>query len=199
MSLLGAFQVLLARYTGDERVAVGSPVANRGRLEIEGVVGCFVNTLVLEIRLGDDPPFRELLARVREACLGAYAHQDLPFELLVEALHPDRSLAQNPLFQVAFQIEEPLPVERAGELLFSAERVDNGTAKFDLTLSLLPIPEGGWLARAEHAAALFEPATIDRLLVHWRSLLAGAAADPAARLSELPLLAAAERLQVLAE
>ncbi len=187
MTLLAAFQTLLARYTGEGAVPVGSPIANRRQVEIEPLVGFFVNTLVLAARVEDDPPFRDLLARVREACLGAYAHQDLPFELLVEALHPDRDLSQNPLFQVLFVVEEPLPVLRAGEVSLTPRRIDNGTAKFDLTLAITPLADGGWLASAEYAVALFDPATIDRLLGHYRTILEGAVAGLSWRLSELSL------------
>ncbi|HEX6864791.1 MAG TPA: condensation domain-containing protein, partial [Thermoanaerobaculia bacterium] len=198
MALLAAFQTLLARYTGEEEIPVGSPVANRRSLEVEPLIGFFVNTLVLDARLGDDPPFGELLARVREVCLDAYANQDIPFELLVETLQPHRALSQNPLFQLMLVLEEPLPALRAGDLSLLPRRVENGTAKFDLTLAVTPGADG-WLASAEHAVALFDPATVDRLLGHFRTLLEGSAADPGRRLSELPMLDAAEREQLLVQ
>ena len=199
MAVLAVFQTLLARYTGEDAVPVGSPVANRRNVEVEPLIGFFVNTLVLDARLGDDPPIRELLARVREACLGAYAHQDVPFELLVETLQPHRALSQNPLFQVMLVLEEPLPELRSGGILLLPRRVENGTAKFDLTLAVTPQPDGGWLASAEHAVALFDPGTIDRLLGHFRMLLESSVADPGRRLSELPMLDAVEREQLLVE
>jgi amino acid adenylation domain-containing protein len=200
MALLGAFQALLARVTGEPAIPVGSPVANRRRPEVERLIGLFVNTLVLDVRVEDDPPLRDLLARVREAALSAYAHQDLPFERLVEELQPSRELAQNPLFQVVLVLEEPLPARTAAGLALAPVRSHSGTAKLDLVLAVSPRPDGGWDVLAEYATALFEPVTIDRLLVHWRTLLAGAAAAaPAARLSTLPLLTALEQQQILAE
>src|SRR6185436_11168770 len=138
-----------------------------------------------------------LLMRVREACLGAYAHQDLPFERLVEELQPTRDLSQNPLFQAMLVMEEPLPARTADRLALEPVRSDTGTAKFDLLVAVSPRPDGGWDVLAEHAAALFEPVTIDRLLGHWKTLLEGV--DSEARLSGLPLLTAPEARQVLAE
>jgi amino acid adenylation domain-containing protein len=201
MALLALFQLLLARWTGEAAIPVGSPVANRRRPEVEPLIGLFVNTLVLAAEVGDDPALAEYLARVRQVCLDAYAHQDLPFERLVEELRPSRDLGSNPLFQVMFVLEEPLPARRAGALTLEPRRAgDTGTAKFDLLLALAPGEDGGWEALAEHAAALFEPVTIDRLLGHFEVLLAAAsAAAPAARLSTLPLLSAAERQQVVGE
>ncbi len=200
MAVLGTFQALLARYTAEEIIPVGSPVANRRRPEIERLIGLFVNTLVLDARTGDDPDLRTLLARVREACLGAYAHQDIPFERLVEELQPSRDLSQNPLFQAMLVLEEPLPARTAGGLAFKPRRTETGTAKLDLLVAVSPRPDGGWDVLAEYAAALFEPVTIDRLLAHWRTLMAGAdSADPSLRLSELPVLTAPERQQAVAE
>ncbi|HEV8580076.1 MAG TPA: non-ribosomal peptide synthase/polyketide synthase [Thermoanaerobaculia bacterium] len=200
MTLLGVFQTLLARLSGELAVPVGSPVANRRRPEVEGLIGLFVNTLVLDVRIGDDPALRDFMARVREACLDAYAHQDLPFERLVEELQPSRELSQNPLFQVVLVLEEPLPARTAGELVLEPVRSHSGTAKFDLVLAVSPRADGGWDVFAEYSVALFDPATIDRLLRHWQMLVEGAAAaDPAVRLSGLPLLTAAERQQVFAE
>jgi amino acid adenylation domain-containing protein len=197
MALLGAFQALLARWTGADVVPVGSPVANRGRVEVEGLIGFFVNTLVLPVRVGDDPGFRELLARVREVSLGAYAHQELPFERLVEELRPERHLAQNPLFQVVFLLEEPLPARSFGGVTAESRRVETGTAKFDLTFAASPEP-AGLRVTAEYDTALFDAATVDRFLDHWRILLEGIAADPGARVSELPLLPAGEAEQIRA-
>jgi amino acid adenylation domain-containing protein len=200
MALLGAFQALLARLTGEIAIPVGSPVANRRRPEVEGLIGLFVNTLVLDARVGDDPALSEFHGRVREACLGAYAHQDLPFERLVEELAPSRTLAQNPLFQMVLVLEEPLPARAAGRLVLDPARRHSGTAKFDLVLAVSPRPDGGWDVLAEYATALFDPTTVDRLLGHWRTLLEGVAeAGPSTRLSGLPLLTAAERQQVFAE
>src|SRR5436853_5343729 len=122
MALLGAFQVLLARLTGETAIPVGTPVANRRRPEVERLIGLFVNTLVLDAAVGDDPALSDLLARVREAALGAYAHQDLPFERLVEELQPGRALGQNPLFQVMLVLEEPLPARTAAGLTLEPVR-----------------------------------------------------------------------------
>jgi amino acid adenylation domain-containing protein len=197
MAVLGTFQALLARYTAQGTIPVGAPVANRRRPEVERLIGLFVNTLVLDARTGDDPDLHSFLARVREACLGAYAHQDIPFERLVEELQPSRDLSQNPLFQVMLVLEEPLPARLAEDLAFEPKRTETGTAKLDLLLAVSPRPDGGWDVLAEYAAALFEPVTIDRLLAHWRTLIEGA--DPSLRLSELPLLTAPERQQVVAD
>ena len=174
MAVLGAFQALLARWTGEAVIPVGTAVANRRRPEVERLIGLFVNSLVLAVPVGDDPAFGDLLARVRQACLGAYAHQDLPFERLVEELRPSRDLGQNPLFQVMLVFEEPLPARRAGGLVLEPVRggaSGTGTAKLDLLLAVSPRLDGSWELLAEHAAALWEPATIDRLLGHFQTLL----------------------------
>ncbi|HYG65107.1 MAG TPA: amino acid adenylation domain-containing protein, partial [Thermoanaerobaculia bacterium] len=197
MELLAAFQILLRRYTGEVSVPVGSPVANRQRPEVEGLIGFFANTLVLRASMADDPPFDTLLARVREACLEAYAHQDLPFERLVEELRPGRDLSQTPLFQVMLVLEEPLPRPRAGALELRPERIETETAKFDLTLTAAPVEDGRLVSALEYDSALFDPVTVDRMLGHWRTLLAGIVADPAAPVSALPLLQEAETDQVL--
>ncbi len=200
MAVLATFQALLARHTGEAAIPVGTPVANRRRPEVERLIGLFVNTLVLDARTGDDPGLSTLMARVREACLGAYAHQDVPFERLVEELRPGRDLARNPFFQTMLVLEEPLPARTAGALTFEPVRTETGTAKLDLLAAVSPRPDGGWDVLAEHAVALFEPATIDRLLGHWRTLLNGAAsADPSTRLSDLPLLSPPELRQIVAE
>ncbi|HEY4574079.1 MAG TPA: AMP-binding protein, partial [Thermoanaerobaculia bacterium] len=197
MLLLAAFQAQLARYTGAPSVPVGSPVANRGRAEVEGVIGLFVNLLALRTPVEGDPRLPELLARVREVCLGAYAHQDVPFERLVEELRPERRLGSQPFFQTVFQLEEPLAVRRLGAVDVALEPLATGTAKFDLMLSVVRTPEG-LAATLEYDADLFDPATADRLLGHWRTLVAGIAADPEVRLSGLPLLAPAEAAQIRA-
>ncbi|HEV7784451.1 MAG TPA: condensation domain-containing protein, partial [Thermoanaerobaculia bacterium] len=144
MALLGAFQILLARLTGEAAISAGTPVANRRRPEVERLIGLFVNTLVLDVRVEDDPSLRDLLARVREAALGAYAHQDLPFEIVVEQLQPNRALGQNPLFQAMFVLEEPLPARSAAGLALEPVRRHSGTAKLDLLLAVSPRPDGGW-------------------------------------------------------
>ncbi|HYG63177.1 MAG TPA: amino acid adenylation domain-containing protein, partial [Thermoanaerobaculia bacterium] len=203
MTLLAAFAVLLGRAAGEERLAVGSPVANRGRVEVEGLIGLFVNSLVLPLDLAGDPVFPDLLARVRETCLAAFAHQDLPFERLVEELRPEREPGRNPLFQVLFALEEPLAAREAAGVRFRPEPIENGTAKLDLTFTLTPRAERGLAGRlvveARYDSDLFEAVTIERLLGQFQILLEGLAADPGARLSALPLLGAAERHQLLRE
>ncbi|MCP4662520.1 MAG: amino acid adenylation domain-containing protein, partial [bacterium] len=205
MTLLAAFQALLGRTSGQADLAVGTPIAGRTQAELEGLLGFFVNTLVLRGDLSGDPSvggptYRELLARVRETALGAYAHQDVPFEQLVEALDPERDLSQNPLAQVLFLLQNaPIGAADFGsELRVGIEDVATGEAKFDLTLSLVEGAErlSGAL---EYNVDLFDRTTILRLLGSWRSLLAAAVADPQTRLSDLPLTSAAQRQQLVRE
>ncbi|HEV2847276.1 MAG TPA: AMP-binding protein, partial [Thermoanaerobaculia bacterium] len=173
--------------------------ANRGRVELEGLIGFFANTLVLRGDLTGDPSFTGLLDRTRTAALDAYAHQDLPFERLVEELQPERNLAVNPLFQVMFQMQN-VPVsqiELPGLSLLPVEN-ERGAAMFDLVLSVREAG-GVFVAAFEYDADLFEAATVERLGGHWLNLLAGAAADPGCPASELPLLSAAERHQATVE
>jgi amino acid adenylation domain-containing protein len=199
MTLLAAFQTLLHRYTGEDDILVGSPIANRTRPEIEGLIGFFVNTLVLRTDLSGDPPFRELLARVREVTLGAYAHQDLPFEKLVEELQPERSLDHTPLFQVMFVLQNaPWPAIDMPALTLRIEDGETATAIFDLTLSIRETGQG-LLGSFEFSTDLFDPDTIERMLEHFQSLLEGIVADSEQRLSALPLLTDRERRQLLVE
>ncbi|HEV3076512.1 MAG TPA: amino acid adenylation domain-containing protein [Thermoanaerobaculia bacterium] len=199
MALLATFQAVLARWSGQEDVSVGTPIAGRNRLETETLIGCFVNTLVLRADLSGDPCFAELLARVREAALDAYLHQDLPFEKLVEELAPERSLSHSPLFQVMFVLEnvpgrERIPAGLHPGFLAAAR----GTAKFDLTLGLRE--RGGELEGGfEYATDLFDGATVARLCGHLETLLAGAVAGAAVPVAELPLLSAPELHQVVSE
>jgi amino acid adenylation domain-containing protein len=200
MLTLAAFKALLVRYTGQEDVSVGTPTAGRYCVELEQLIGFFVNTLVLRTDASGDPSFRELLARVRETCLGAYAHQDVPFERLVEELQPERDLSHTPLFQVMFDLqnaEEGKGVSLPG-LRASGIEAENRTAKFDLTLSLLSGPEGT-AASFEYNTDLFDAPTIERMAAHLTRLLEGATADPTLRLSELPLLTEAEVRAMLSE
>ncbi len=199
MTLLAGFEALLFRYTGQEGILVGSPIAGRSRVETEELIGFFVNTLVLRGDLSGDPSFRTLLARTREDALGAYAHQDLPFEKLVEALQPERDLSRAPLFQVMFALQPPSgEVPEPAGLDIECLEVDAGTSQFDLTLSIAEDAEG--LAGAfEYSTELFEEATIARMAGHLESLLRSAAADPDRRLSRLPLLSPPERRALLVE
>jgi amino acid adenylation domain-containing protein len=199
MLLLAAFKVLLHRYAGQDDVVIGAPIANRNRVEIEGLIGFFVNTLVLRTDLSGDPDFRELLARVRKVTVEAYAHQDMPFELLVEDLQPERDLSRNPLFQVMFQLEntpkEELPLPG---LTLSPVDIEGVASQFDLSVDVVE-SEYGLSITAEYSTDLFEAATIRRFLDRWRVLLEGIAADPARRLSNLPLMDQSERLRVEVE
>ncbi|RKH11913.1 amino acid adenylation domain-containing protein, partial [Corallococcus sp. CA053C] len=186
MLLLAAWQVLLARYAGQDDVSVGSPIAGRTRAETEGLIGFFVNTLVLRVRLEGDPAFAQVLRQVRETTLGAYAHQEVPFEKLVEALQPERSLSHAPLFQVVFAMQEDvLPDLRLPELQLTPREDQGRTAKFDLTLALKETAEGleGVL---EYSVDLFERASMELLAGHFASLLQGIAANPYRPLSQLP-------------
>ena len=192
MTLLAAFQILLSRYSRQSDVVVGSPIANRNRAETESLIGFFVNTLVLRTDLSGDPSFRELLGRVREVALGAYAHQDVPFELLVEELQPERSLAHTPLFQVVFTLQNaPMPRAELEKLSVASLAVERATAKFDLGLNISGTP-GELQGAIEYNTDLFDPATIRRMLSHFEILLANVVSNPDQRLSELQLLTAAE-------
>ncbi len=202
MTLLTAFKVLLYRYNGQEDIVVGSLIANRNRAEIEGLIGFFVNTLVLRTDLSGSPGFRELLRREREVCLEAYAHQDLPFEQLVDALQPERNLSYSPLFQVMFTLQNtPRPSSSsAGQSSLSIQHLDTGTAtsKFDLSLFLSEGPHGINI-EAEYNTDLFEAETIGRMLACFRNLLEAIAANPDCQIAALPLLAEDERQQLLVE
>ncbi len=199
MTLLAAFAVLLQRWTGEDDLPVGTPVAGRTRAELEGLIGFFVNTLVLRAGLAGDPPYRELLARVRTISLGAYAHQDLPFERLVEELLPARDLSHNPLFQVMFALQNaPRPDLRLAGLEVQPVPAGEVRAKLDLSLTLEETP-AGLEGSFEYATDLFDAATVERFAGHLRSLLAGVAAGPDCRLSDLPLLEENELAQLLAD
>ena len=199
MTLLAAFKTLLYRYTGNNDIVIGSPIANRNHREIEGLIGFFVNTLVLRTDLSGNPSFRELLRRVREVALGAYAHQDVPFEKLVEKLQPQRNLSYTPLFQVMFVLQNAHSLEiELPSLTLSTLESDSGTAKFDLTLYMAETASG-MIGSVEYNTDLFEPQTIQRLAEHFQRLLAGIVANPEQRLEELPLLSEAEQQQLLVE
>ena len=197
MTLLAAFTILLHGYTNQDDLVVGTPTANRNRLEIEGLIGFFVNTLVLRTDLSDNPSFRDLLRRVREVCLGAYAHQDLPFERLVEELHPARDLSRNPLFQVMFVLQNaPLQAVELPGLSLSPIEVDTSTTHFDLTLHIVDT-EQGLVGTLAYNTDLFEAVTITRMLGHFRTLLEAVIATPERCVSDLPLLTEGERQQLL--
>ncbi|WNG57629.1 amino acid adenylation domain-containing protein [Archangium gephyra] len=199
MVLLAAFQVVLGRYAGQQDVSVGSPIANRTRAETEGLIGFFVNTLVLRAKLDGNATFRELLAQVREVTLGAYAHQDVPFEKLVEELEPERDLSRSPFFQVMFILQNaPEPVVSLPELRLEAAGAGGHTSKFDLTLEMVETVQG-LAGGVSFNSGLFEAATVERLLGHLRVLVESAVSRPETRLGELRWMDEAEARQLLVE
>ncbi len=199
MTLLAAFKTLLCRYTGQTDIPIGSPIANRTRREVEGVIGFFSNTIVLRSDLAGDPTFRELLGRVREVTLGAYSHEDLPFERIVEEVQPDRDMSRNPLFQIMCVLQnQPRSAIPAGDLVMAPLAASLGSAKFDLTIFWRE--EGGDLhGMVEHNTDLFDETTIRRFYAQLEAVLREVGRDPGRRLSELPLVAASERHQLLYE
>ncbi|NOK20440.1 non-ribosomal peptide synthetase, partial [Corallococcus carmarthensis] len=199
MVLLAAFQTLLHRYSGQEDLLVGTSIAGRRHAETEGLIGFFVNTLVLRARFDGRPSFRKLLSQVRTTTLGAYEHQDIPFERLVEAVQPTRDLSRTPLIQALFALQNVPDAEvRLPELTLRPVEVDLPTTKFDLDLTL-GRTERGFEGALSYATDLFEPATARRLSEHLIQLLEGAVAKPDAALDALPLLTAEERQWVLEE
>ena len=195
MVLLAAFKVLLARYTGQTDIVVGTYIAGRNRAETESLIGFFVNTLALRTELAGNPRFAEALARVRDVALGAYGHQDMPFAKLVEELQPERDLSRNPLFQVVFQLFNAPNAPRADAAPAASE--PHGAAAFDLVFSLRHADDGRITGRVEYSTDLFERETVARMARHYQVLLAGIAADPDRRLSDLPLLVPEERDRIL--
>jgi amino acid adenylation domain-containing protein len=207
MTLFCAYVTLLYRYTGSDDIVVGTPIANRDRLELEGLIGFFVNTLVLRTDLSGNPSFGQLLSRVRQVTLEAYAHPDLPFEELVKALQPQRNLSHTPLFQVMFVLQNaPISeVELAG-LTISSLPVEGATAKFDLTLSMQNTSTSTTLSTStglvgmwQYNADLFDERTIERMSGHFVTLLEGIVANPQERIAQLPLLTKSEQQQLLVE
>ncbi|MET0646636.1 MAG: amino acid adenylation domain-containing protein, partial [Pyrinomonadaceae bacterium] len=199
MTLLAGLQMLLARYSGQEDVIIGSPIANRNRVEVEGLIGFFVNTLALRTNLSGNPSVRELLRRVRETTLGAYAHQDVPFEKLVEELQPRRSLSHQPFFQVMLAFQNvPRETFAVEGLEMDGALTPPKTAKFDLSLSVAE-EEGRLQGTLEYAADLYDADRVRRLIGHLRLLLEGMAAEVEGRVLDLPLLSADESRQLLVE
>jgi amino acid adenylation domain-containing protein len=199
MTLLAAFKTLLYRYTGQEDILVGSPIANRNRREIEELIGLFANTLVFRTNLSSNPTFKELLGIVREVALGAYNHQDLPFEKLVEILQPERDLSHNPLFQVLFSLRNvPTPQIKLPGVTLSSLEIERKTARFDLALDLEEGLEGinGTL---EYSQDLFDASTARRIAGHFLTLLESIAAHPEQRISNLPILTKPQQQQLLFE
>jgi len=211
MTLLAAFQTLLYRYTGQTDIAVGSPIANRNRRELEDLLGFFANTLVLRTDLSENPTFIELLSRVKQVAVAAYAHQDLPFEKLVEELHPERNLSRNPLFQVVFALQNaPMAQLELPGLTLAPFQVETTTARFDLEFYLWECGENfrslwgdswqqseGLRGVLVYNTDLFEEDAIARMLQHFQTLLAGIVANPNTNLADLPLLTSLEQQQLV--
>ncbi|HEV8494807.1 MAG TPA: condensation domain-containing protein, partial [Candidatus Angelobacter sp.] len=198
MTLYAAFAVLLSRYSRQDDIVIGSPIAGRNRTEIEGLIGFFVNTLALRTDLSANPTFSELLEQVQHTTLDAYAHQDLPFEKLVEELRPERTLSYAPIFQVMFVLQNTLGERlQIPGLEISYPEFENTTAKFDLSLGMGE-SEQGLAGSFEYNTDLFDASTIERMIGHWQTLLAGIVSHPNEKISNLPLLTEAEQQLLVA-
>ena len=196
MTLLAAFAILLSRYSSQQDILIGTPVANRHHGQTESLIGFFVNTLVLRTRTEGNPSFRELLKQVRQVALSAYSHQDIPFEKVVEILQPERSLSHSPLFQVMFDLEQRPTGEKFSNLTLTRIKQEHHISKFDLTLSMIDTASeliGYW----EYNSDLFDRETIVRMASNFKTLLAGIVANPEERVEQLPLLSTNERQQLL--
>ncbi|KRP71474.1 peptide synthase [Pseudomonas paralactis] len=202
MLLLASFQSLLYRYTGQSDIRVGVPIANRNRLETEQLIGFFVNTQVLKAQIDGHMTFARLLQQVKEQALGAQAHQDLPFEQLVEALQPERSLSHNPLFQVMFNHQSAADANRDSQqlpgLCVEGLAWDSHTAHFDLSLDTEETAEG-LLASLTYATALFDASTLHRFAAHWQNLLHSVVSGAHVCVADLPILSGREQAQILCE
>ncbi|MDB6028676.1 MAG: amino acid adenylation protein [Verrucomicrobiales bacterium] len=197
MLLLAAFNTVLHRYTSQEDIVVGTPVAGRNRVETEDLIGFFVNTLPLRTSFAGDPTFQQLLAQQRSTCLNAFSRQDLPFERLVEELQPDRNATQNPLFNLMFSLQSGLRDKwDLPGLTFEPIELENGTAKFDLTLAMQENADS-LSATAEFSTEIFDASTIERMLGHIEVVLEAVVADPQQKVSRLPLLSANERQRIV--
>jgi amino acid adenylation domain-containing protein/non-ribosomal peptide synthase protein (TIGR01720 family) len=197
MSLLAAFTVLMHRYSGDSDIVVGSPVANRNRREIESIIGFFVNTLALRSDLSDDPTFTELLERMRKTCIEAYAHQDLPFEKIVDELNPERHMDRQPIVQVIFVLQNaPMPELSLSGLAVTPLDADAVTVRFDLEVNAWEQPEGIHF-NVFYSSDLFDRKTIDDMMSSFTVLLEAAAARPGMRISELPVLSSVQRNMIV--
>jgi len=199
MTLLAGFQTLLYRYTNQDDIVVGTDVANRNRAEIETLIGFFINLLVLRSDLSGNPTFRELLKRVQEVCLGAYAHQDLPFAKLVESLRPDRTTGKTPLFQVLFVLQNtPMPAVEFSDLTLTSIEVNSDKARFDLAL-FMQETEQGIVGNWKYRTDLFEAEAIARFSVHFQTLLHSIAQKPDTRIDALEMLSESEKQQQIAQ
>ena len=199
MTLLAGFATLLWRYTHQNDILIGTPIANRNRLEVESLIGFFVNTLVLRTQIQGNPSFAQLLQQVEQVTLKAYEHQDVPFDLVVEALQPERSLKHSPLFQVMFVLQNaPMGNLELPGLVLTPLEIKTVTSKFDLTLSMMETPQG-LLGTWEYNTDLFDRETIARMAGHFQTMLAAIVTNPQQPVGDLPLLSDAERLQLLGE
>ena len=196
MVLLAGFAALLSRHAGQEEVVIGTPIAGRTEAETEGLIGVFINALALRVNLEGDPTFQELLRRVKAVTLGAYEHQALPFEKLVEELTTERDMRYTPLFQVALVLQNtPMTPPKLSDLRLSTVELDTRLTKYEMTVTVEET-ESGLAVTFEYARDLFEGETMERMLGHWLRLLTAAGADPGLRLSQLPLLTEAEGEQL---
>lgn len=202
ITLLSAFATLLHRFCGQDEMVIGVPIANRTRQELEPLIGFFLNTLPLRIDVSGEPTFRALLQRIKRVAFSAYAHQELPFEKLVEELRPERSLGHSPLIDTAFVLDNNpggvYATQTAGDLRLRRRVIDTGTAKFDLAMMLFR-RDGGRRATIEYSRDLFEPPTASRLLEHYRRLLEGIVSNPDRSIAELPLSSDDERATITAQ
>jgi len=199
MTLLAAFQTMLHRYTNQREIVVGTPIANRTRTEVEDLIGLFVNTLVVRTDLSGNPGFRKLLGRVREVALDAFAHQDVPFEKLVEELQPERSLGHMPLFQTLFALQNvPKSAWKLDRLDVTEFPFTKTTSKLDLSVYVGERPDG-LILTFEYSTDLFNAVTIERMAGNFQTLLEGIVVNPEQRISECPLLTKRERAQLLVE
>ena len=199
MTMMAGFQTLLYRYSNLTDIAIGSPVAGRNRKEFDELIGFFLNMLVLRLDLSGNPTFAETMARAREVCLGALSHQELPFEKLVEELHPDRNLGQNPLFQVSFAFQNtPRVPPRLSGIEINELEVETGIARFDLHCFMEEI-DGHLKGYCDYDSNLFNADTVERMIGHFQMLLEDVVADPNQRISDLPLLSAGEKQQLLVQ
>ena len=199
MTLLAAFKTLLARYAGQDQVIVGTPIANRNRIDIENLIGFFVNTLVLRTDVSENPRFHKFLKQIREVTLGAFAHQDVPFEKLVEELQPERDMSRTPLFQVMFSLQNsPMPELKLSQVTMTLLQDDSTTSAFDLTLDITERAHA-LDCLLEYSTELFDRSTAQRILNHFTNLLESIVANPHQHLRELPLLTADEQQQILVD
>jgi amino acid adenylation domain-containing protein len=199
VTLLAAFQTMLHRYTGTDDIVVGVPVAGRTRVETEGLIGLFVNMLAMRGDLSGDPTFRELLRKTRDSAFQGYSHQDLPFDMVVESIHPQRNLSYPPIFQVTFQVRNyPLEDMQLAGLEVEEVDFDPGTSLFDLSFEGSE-KAGGLFCKLIYNVDLFDRETIARMAGHFKTLLEGIVTDPDTHISRLPILTAAERHQLLIE